>query len=100
MNQSIFIETIKKYSLFLIVFLINILALSPLIIFSHIHYSIDTYGILLNGYTEHMNAFIGSYRYFGAFVYWIISIMGHNPIIYPLLHWHKPADEPPAPSYF
>lgn len=69
---------------FLIVFLFNLLSLSPLIIFSNIHYSIDTYGIQLYGASVHLDAFLGSYRYFGAFVYWLVSLTGHNPIFNPL----------------
>lgn len=68
---------------FLIVFLINLLALSPLIIFSHIHYSIDTYGLIENW--ANAEWYISSFRYFGALVTSLISLTGHNPIINPSL---------------
>ncbi len=77
-------DKLKERKQYLIVFLINLLAFFPLFIFSHVHYSIDTYAIQLTEGTEHINNFLGSYRYFGAFVYWIVSLIGHNPIINPL----------------
>lgn len=77
-------KIIKERKRFLLVFLFNLLALSPLIIFSHVHYSIDTYTIQLTEGAEHINNFLGSYRYFGAFVYWFISLLGLNPIQNPL----------------
>ena len=48
------------------------------------HYSIDTYAIQFTEGAEHINNFLGSYRYFGAFIYWLISLIGHNPILNPL----------------
>lgn len=75
---------IKERKRFLLVFLFNLLALSPLIIFSHVHYSIDTYAIQLTEGAEHINNFLGSYRYFGALVYYLFSLLGLNPTINPL----------------
>ena len=72
---------IKERKRFLLVFLFNLLALSPLIIFSHVHYSIDTYAIQLTEGAEHINNFLGSYRYFGALVYYLFSLLGLNPTI-------------------
>lgn len=74
----------NELELFFIVFLLNIFLIIPLIIFSNVHYSIDTYAIQLTEGAEHINNFLGSYRYFGAFIYWLILIIGHNPILNPL----------------
>lgn len=68
---------------FLLVFLFNLFSLSPLIIFSHIHYSIDTYGLIDNW--ANAEWYIGSFRYFGAVITSIISLTGHNPIENPTL---------------
>ena len=67
---------------FLIVFLINLLALSPLIIFSHIHYSVDTYGLIENWANAEWH--IGGFRYFSALITIIVSALGHNPILNPI----------------
>lgn len=65
----------------LILFLINVLAFFPLLVFNGENFSIDSYGILLNGAEFHIETFISSYRFFGAFLYKILSLFGHNPII-------------------
>ncbi len=53
----------------------------PCLVFGGSNFSIDSYGILLGGADAHISAFIGSFRYFGAFIYKILSIFNHNPII-------------------
>lgn len=53
----------------------------PCIVFGGSNFSVDSYGILLDGADVHISAFIGSFRYFGAFIYKILSILNHNPII-------------------
>lgn len=70
---------------FLIVFLINLLALSPLIIFSHVHISEDAYAYLMNNDWAAVEWYVGSFRYFGALVTSLISLTGHNPIVNPSL---------------
>lgn len=58
----------------------NIVFLSPIMIYGGQNFSIDSYGIALD-YRGHIEAFIGSYRWFGAFVYEIYyKIFNHNPI--------------------
>ncbi len=53
----------------------------PCLVFGGSNFSIDSYGILLGGADAHISAFIGSFRYFGALIYKILSIFNHNPII-------------------
>lgn len=81
---TVVLDKLKQRKTYLFILLLNFLALSPLIIFSQIHYRMDSYGILVNGIDFHIEAFLGSYRFFGAFVYWIISLVGHNPITNPV----------------
>lgn len=61
-------------------FFVNLAILSVILCFSGNNYSIDSYGIELNGYEENAVTFIGSYRFFGAFISYIFSILGHNPV--------------------
>ena len=75
-------QTIKR---FLIVFIINLLALSPLIIFSHVHISEDAYVYQMNNDWAAVEWYICSFRYFGAVITSIISLTGHNPIENPTL---------------
>ena len=62
-------------------YIINVLCLSPIMIYGGQNFSIDSYGIVLD-YNTHLNAFIGSYRWFGAFVYKLYyDMFKHNPIL-------------------
>ena len=69
----------------IVLFLFNLLALSPLIVFSYIHFSVDTYGILLAGASAHLYAFLGSLRFFGALIYYFVDLTGHNPMANPII---------------
>ena len=61
-------------------YIVNIIFLSPIMIYGGQNFSVDSYGIALD-YRGHIEAFIGSYRWFGAFVYEIYyKIFNHNPI--------------------
>lgn len=71
----------RKKKLLFILLICNVGVLLPLLIFMGENYSIDSYGIVNSGPFGHMIAFIGSYRFFGAFVYWLYTLSGHNPII-------------------
>lgn len=62
------------------VWLINLLAFLPLLVFGGQNFSIDSYGIMLNS-KDHIEAFIGSFRWFGALIYRIFTLSGHNPIM-------------------
>ncbi len=65
----------------ILVYLINIVFLSPIIIYGGQNFSVDSYGIVLDCYV-HLNAFIGSYRWFGALLYKLYyGIFRHNPIM-------------------
>ena len=64
----------------LILVLFNMLILIPLLSFGGENYSIDSYSILLDQ-NEHINNFIGAYRFFGALVYRGVMLFGHNPIL-------------------
>ena len=81
---TVITEKLEQRKIYLYVLLLNFFVLSPLIVFSQIHYRMDSYGILVNGTSFHIEAFLGSYRFFGALVYMIISLVGHNPIMNPL----------------
>lgn len=69
----------------IILFLINLLALSPLIIFSHVHISEDAYVYQMNNDWAAAEWYVGSFRYFGALLTSLISLTGHNPIVNPSL---------------
>lgn len=73
----------NKLRLLLFIFMFNFLALLPLICFSHIHYSIDSYGIIDNW--ANAKWYVGCFRYFGAAITSAVSLLGHNPIIDPTL---------------
>lgn len=63
-----------------LMYIVNIIFLSPIMIYGGQNFSVDSYGIALD-YRGHIEAFIGSYRWFGAFVYEIYyKIFNHNPI--------------------
>ena len=63
-----------------LLYILNMICLSPVIIYGGQNFSIDSYGIALD-YNGHLNAFIGSYRWFGAWVYKLYyNIFKHNPI--------------------
>ncbi len=73
-------NNIQKYNPLIYIFVLNVLTLSPLLVFGGSNYSIDSYSILLDC-NVHLNNFISGYRYFGAFLYKIIMGLGHNPIV-------------------
>ena len=76
------LKTPKKSSLLqkLLLYISNIIFLSATIIYGGQNFSIDSYGIALD-YRGHLTAFIGSYRWFGAFLYELYyKIFKHNPI--------------------
>ena len=73
-------RSIQKYNHNIFIFVFNVLALSPLLIFGGSNYSIDSCSILLD-YNVHLNNFISGYRYFGAFLYKIIVALGYNPVV-------------------
>lgn len=70
----------KDFSEFFWVYICNLVLFLPCLIFGGSNFSIDSYGILMDGPDAHISAFIGSFRYFGAFIYKIISLFNHNPI--------------------
>lgn len=71
------IKKIRVNCVYLFVF--NLFVMLFLMVFSGENYQTDSYGILLNGSELHVNTFIGSYRFFGAFLYYLLSITGHIP---------------------
>lgn len=73
-------KRINVLNVFFLYFL-NIVFLSPTIVYGGQNFSIDSYGIALD-YNGHIDAFIGSFRWFGAFLYKAYySIFQHNPIL-------------------
>lgn len=59
----------------------NIVFLSPIMIFGGQNFSIDSYNVLLSA-QDHTTSFVGSYRWFGAFLYRAyLATFGHNPIL-------------------
>ena len=67
-------------------YLINVLALMPLLCFAFQHFSVDTYLLASeNGIDVHINAFIGSFRYVGALIHKVWNLLGQAPISNPLL---------------
>ncbi len=62
-------------------YLINILLISFLFVFGGQNYSVDSYGILVNGYVSNIMICIGNYRFFGGLLYGLLGILGHNPIL-------------------
>ncbi len=76
-----FAKTFKKVDpQYIYIYILNVFALSSLLIFGGQNYSIDSYSVLLDS-DVHINNFISAYRYFGAFLYKIILSLGHNPIV-------------------
>ena len=67
----------------LLIFVLNVITMLPLLIYGgSYNFSIDSYVILAEGAYVHINAFIGSYRFFGAFLYRLFNMLtGHNPIV-------------------
>lgn len=61
-------------------FIFNLAALSALLIFSGENYKNDTYLISATGIELHYSNFICSYRFFGAFLYYLLSLTGYSPI--------------------
>lgn len=73
-------KTIKADSKTLFLFIMNIMLLLPLAVFGGQNFSIDSYGVSLDQ-GVHIRAFIGSFRWFGAFIYKLYhSLTGHNPV--------------------
>lgn len=68
----------------LLLLLFNILALSPLIVFAHVHYSMDAYVYEVNHDWAAAGWYIASFRYFAALITSIVSLTGHNPITNPV----------------
>ena len=68
----------------LIVFALNLFALFPLICFGFPHYAISTYGISAIGFEKHIIDFLGSMRFFGAFLIklWTSVV---NPVCNPII---------------
>ncbi len=62
------------------IYILNVLAISSLLVFGGQNYSIDSYSVLLDS-NVHINNFISAYRYFGALLYKGILALGHNPIV-------------------
>lgn len=61
-------------------FAVNIFLLLPMFVYGGQNFSIDSYGVALDQ-NIHIEAFIGSYRWFGALIYKIyFCLTGHNPI--------------------
>lgn len=76
------LKNIKKQKLLyaLLIYIGNIIVLCPSIVYGGQNFSIDSYGIALDC-SGHIEAFIGSYRWFGAFAFDIYyKIFKHNPI--------------------
>lgn len=71
----------KDSSKFFLLYICNLVLFLPCIIFGGSNFSIDSYGIINRGPDVHISAFIGSFRYFGAFIYKIIAFFNHNPIL-------------------
>lgn len=65
---------------FLPIWIINVLLLLPLLVFAGQNFQNDSYVIILDN-EVHINAFISSFRWFGALVYSIYSLIAHNPIL-------------------
>ena len=70
----------EKIRTFLFLLLGNLIAYLPMCAFGGASYSIDSPAILLAGDWIHYGGFIDSYRYVGALIYKIYSLIGHNPI--------------------
>ena len=64
-------------------YLINILALMPLLCFAFQHFSTDTYVYLADGLNGHCIQWISCFRYFGALISKISFLFGDNPIVSP-----------------
>ncbi len=60
-------------------FLFNLCVMLFLFVFSGENYTNDGYAIVLNGPELHIETFIGSYRFLGAFLYYLLSLTGHIP---------------------
>lgn len=71
-------RSIKKDFMFI---LFNAVLLLPVLVYSGQNFSIDSYGIMMDKQV-HISAFIGSLRWFGAFVYdAYYFLFRHNPIV-------------------
>ena len=78
---KIFSERRTYLKRFFIVCLFNLLALSPLIVFSCVHYSADAYGLVADW--ANTAWYISCFRYFAALVTSFVALFGHNPIFDP-----------------
>lgn len=68
----------KTTNLKVLILITNIVLLLPLLIFCGENYSIDSYAVVIP--FKHCKSFIGSFRWFGAFLYKIYTSFGHNPV--------------------
>ncbi|MCR5040479.1 MAG: glucosyltransferase domain-containing protein [Clostridia bacterium] len=66
---------------FLILFAANVILMLPLLIYGGRNFSIDSYGLLVWGYEIHTNNFLSAFRYFGALVFRLLMLTGHNPVL-------------------
>ena len=64
---------------FWIIFVANFLILgSVFAVFQGLNFESDSYGIYYGGFRENVFTYISSYRFFSAFILWIINLLGHN----------------------
>ena len=62
-------------------FTVNLIILfAAMIVYGGENYSADSYGIFLSPH-GHEDTFLGSYRFFGALLYFLYSFSGHNPVL-------------------
>ena len=71
----------KKNNTYILLYLCNLLLISPCLIFGGSNFTNDSYIILNDGANVHISSSIGNFRYFGAFIYKILSLLNHNPIL-------------------
>ena len=71
----------QSFKHIIIVFSVNLFALSLFIIFSHVHLTEDAYVYQINNDWTAVEWYVVSFRYFGALVTCLISLTGHNPIV-------------------
>lgn len=66
-------------------YLINVLALMPLLCFAFQHFSIDTYGYLNDSLDGHCIQWISCFRYFGSLISKVWFMLGNYSVENPLL---------------
>ena len=63
-----------------LLYMLNVLCLSPAMIYAGQNFSVDSYKVCLS-LNNHTVSFLGSYRWFGAFLYkFYVTVFNHNPI--------------------